>query len=153
MKAIASCLLVLVALVSGCGRPFDIKTPSTMVELDSQEPAYAFRAMTPEGVVVAVRTVDPGKADLGFWTRAVNLRIKELAAYAVLGMRDVSSRDGTKGTEVRFGHDENGKPYLYTVRLFLAGGRLYVVEAGGSKAEMDRYKATVDWTLDSLRFK
>jgi hypothetical protein len=54
---------------------------------------------------------------------------------------------------MRFGHDENGKPYVYRVRVLVAQGRVYLVEAGGGKAQMDRYDKTVDWTLDSVKVK
>jgi hypothetical protein len=35
--------------------------------------------------------------------------------------------------------------------LVLARGRLYLVEAGGAKEQMDRYAASLDWMLASLR--
>ncbi len=153
MKALALSALALCALV-GCGRPFDVKTPPDMIELGSQDPPYAYRAMSPDGVVIAVRVVDDDRnTDLSFWQHAVELRMKELAGYALLAEREVVSGDGTKGKELRFGHDENGKPYLYDVRLFVAQGRVYAVEAGGSKAQMERYQKTVGWTLDNVKVK
>lgn len=144
--------LALSSATIGCGRPFDIKTPPAMVELHDQDPPYAYRAMTPDGVVVAVRVVDDDrKTSLDFWSHAIELRMKELAGYAYLGTKDVVSRDGTKGKELDFGHDENGKPYLYRVRVLLAQKRIFVIEAGGSKMQMDRYDASVDYTLDSVK--
>ena len=151
--SLLTCAFALVS-VAGCGRPFDVKTPPGLIELGSQDGAYAYRAMSPEGVVVAVRAVDEKRNDdIEFWTRSVELRMKELAGYALLGEGDVKSRDGTKGKELRFGHDEGGKPYLYTVRIFVAQGRVFVVEAGGAKPQMERYSDTVGWTLDSVEVK
>ena len=63
----------------------------------------------------------------------------------------MTSRDGTAGKELVFGHDESGKPFVYRVRLFLAKKRLFVVEAGGTKEQMDRYEASVDWMLATVR--
>jgi hypothetical protein len=147
-------LVVLVALVAlaGC-RPFDIKTPPGMIELEKTDD-YAYRAMTPEGVVVGVRFIkDAGKADVPFWTRAVSLHMKELSGYALTETKDATARDGSKGQELHFGHDESGKPYTYVVRVFVKDNHLFVAEAGGTKEEMDRAKQTVEWTLATLMLK
>jgi len=152
MQKVAFLIVLLAAAASvGCGRPFDIKTPSEMLELKDQDPPFAYRAMTPDGVVVAMRVVDDDRADLGFWEHAVTLRIRELAGYSLLHESDVTSHDGTKGKELVFGHDENGKPYVYKVRVFVAQGRVFVLEAGGAKPQMDRYTPVVDWTMNSVK--
>ena len=149
-----SILIAAATFATGCGRPFDVKTPPGLIELENQEPAYAYRAMSSDGVVVGVRAVDESRnSDLAFWAHAVEKRMKELSGYAELGESDVVSRDGTKGKELVFGHDESGKPYLYTVRLFVAQGRVYVVEAGGAKEQMERYKDSVAWTMASVKVK
>ncbi len=145
---------------AACGRPFDVKTPPGLVELDDQGPAYEYRAIAPEGVVVGVKVVDVGdKGDLAFWTRATSLRMRQLDGYAALGDSAVKSRNGVPGREMRFGHDEGGKPYVYTLRVFVkpkscflcGGSRLFIVETGGPKAEVDRYQPALDWTEASLK--
>jgi len=147
-------LSLLAPLAAGCGRPFDIKTPPGFVELDERETAYEYRAMTPEGVVVAVRVVPAeDKGDLAFWTHAVTLRMRQNEGYALLGAADVASRDGTTGKELVFGHDENGKPYVYDVSLYMAQDRLFILEAGGAKPEMDKYRPSVDWLKKSLKVR
>jgi hypothetical protein len=147
-------LFVVLALSAGCGRPFRVNTAPGLVELENQEPAYDYRALAPEGVVVAVRAIDlDGRGDLDFWARATILRMRQLNGYALLATEDVKSRDGTPGRELRFGHDESGKTYLYTVRLFVAQGRLFVVEAGGPRSEVERYKGSLGWTMDSVKVR
>jgi hypothetical protein len=79
--------------------------------------------------------------------------MRQLNGYALLGTADVKSRDGTPGRELRFGHDESGKPYLYTVRLFVARGHVFVVEAGGPRAEVERYRPSLDWMMGSLKVR
>ena len=149
-------LLALSLLLPGlaaCGKPFDIKTPPSMIELPHQTD-YAYRAMTPDGVVVGVRVIeDAGKADVAFWSRAVALHMNELSGYALLGTGDVTAQGGVKGKELRFGHDERGKPYSYIVRVFVEGDRLFLVEAGGTKGEVEKAAADIAWTMDSLRIK
>ncbi len=150
-RGVAPALLLLT--LCACGRPFKIRTAPGMVELEDQEPLYSYRAIAPDGVVVAVRVIDTDdQGDLGFWTHATILRMHQMNGYALLGSADVVSRDGTAGKELRFGHDEaSGKPFLYNVRLFVAQSRLFVVETGGNKEQMDRYAKSVEWTLASLR--
>jgi hypothetical protein len=157
------CLAALAALAclgtAACGRPFDVKTPPGLVELDDQEPTYEYRAIAPEGVVVGVKVVDVGKkGDLAFWTRATSLRMHQLDGYALLGESDVKSRNGIPGHEMRFGHDQNGKTYVYTLRVFVknkscflcSGARLFIVESGGPKEQVARYQQSLDWTEASL---
>ncbi len=154
MNRLAAALLALAAaaFAAGCGRPFDVKTAPGLVELENQEPQYQYRAIAPEGVVMAVRVVDTGgRGDLEFWTRATSLRMHQLDGYALLGTADVKSRDGSPGHELRFGHDEKGKPYLYTLRIFVAGKRLFLVETGGPKAEVEKYAGALDWMQASLK--
>lgn len=147
-----SVLVALLLAATGCGRPFDVKTAPGLVELDNQEPEYAYRAIAPEGVVMAVRVIDTNqRGDLEFWTRATTLRMRQLDGYALLGTADVRSRDGVPGHELRFGHDENGKPYVYTLRVFVGKKRLFLVEAGGPEKEMDRYKSQLDWMQSTLK--
>jgi hypothetical protein len=151
-------LLAALALFSlgatACGRPFDVKTAPGFIELDDQAPAYDYRAMTPEGVVFGVRAVDvDDKGDIAFWARAITLRFRQANGYALVDTKDVESRDKTPGKELDFGHDENGKPFTYRVRLFRAQNRLFIAEAGGTKEQMERYKDTVDWMLSSVRVK
>jgi hypothetical protein len=145
---------VLLALAACGGRPFQVKTAPGFVELSDQGPTYAYRAIAPEGVAVAVRVIRAtGGGDLSFWADAVTLRMREASGYALLRTEDVRSADGTPGKEIDFGHDEEEKPFEYRVRLFLAGDRLYVIESGGAKEPMDRYRASVDSMLSSVRIE
>jgi hypothetical protein len=81
------------------------------------------------------------------------LHVRESNGYALLAANDVESLDRSKGKELLFGHDENGKPFLYDVRLFVAQDRLFVVETGGAKPEVEHYQASTDWMQKTLRVK
>ncbi len=153
-KLLGAAVLALAAVsLGGCGRPFKVETAPGFIELAGQS-EYAYRATTPEGVVVAVRVVeDEERADVDFWAKAVTLQMRDVSGYALLGTKDVESRDGTKGKELRFGHDEDKKPYEYVVQLYAAQSRLFVVEAGGTKEQMDRAKASIEWTMKSVKVK
>jgi hypothetical protein len=142
-------------LLLGCGRPFDVKTAPGFVELENQEPEYAYRSVSPEGVVFGVRVIalNEEQEDLSFWTRAVVLHMRQSNGYALLAMNDVQSRDRSMGKELVFGHDENGRPFLYDVRLYVAQDRLFVVETGGAKPEVERYQASTDWMEKSVQVR
>ncbi len=104
--------------------------------------------------MVAVRVVDDEKrGDLDFWTKALVLQLRDVSGYALLSAKDVTSLDGTKGKELRFGHDEDNKPFEYVLTVYLAQGRLFLVEAGGSKEQMDRARASVAWMQKSVKVK
>jgi hypothetical protein len=137
---------------AGCGRSYDVAAAPGFVKLEGVQPPYDWRAVAPDGVAVAMRVVPlEDRADLAFWTHAVTLRMREMNGYALVDSRDVTSRDGTAGKELVFGHDESGKPFVYRVRLYLGPKRLFVVEAGGTKEQMDRYAASVDWMLATVK--
>lgn len=148
----AACAFVGTAL-GGCGRPFKINTANGLVELPEPGGDYAYRAIAPEGVVMGVRTIEIGVGDLAFWTKAVTLHFRQVNGYALERTADVRSADGMPGKELSFGHDENGKPFLYRVRLFTAQDRLYVAEAGGAKEPMTQYRDSVDAMFASLRVR
>jgi hypothetical protein len=144
-------------LVAAC-RPFDIKTAPGFLELKEDSASYAYRATTPEGVVVAVRVVGlegEGSDDLSFWTKALTLQMRDVSGYALLESHDVRSLDGVSGKQLRFGRDESGKPYVYWLTFFTVpgGSKLVIVEAGGAKATFENASPSVQWMIQSVRVK
>jgi len=148
--------ILFLLLLIGCGRPFKVQTAPGFVELEKQQDYdYQYRATTPEGVVFGVKTVDVSddKSDLDFWTKAVTLQLRDVQGYALLDSTDVTSLDGTKGKTLRFGHDEDGKPFDYWLTLYVAQNRLFLVEAGGAKAPFERFRPSVEWMEKSVKVK
>lgn len=146
-------IIALASSLTACGRPFDVKTAPGFVPLENQT-TYDYRATTPEGVVVAVRVVeDEKRGDLGFWTQALTLQLRDVSGYALLDVKDVASRDGTKGKLLKFGHDEDNKPFTYWVTIFLAQDRVFLVEAGGAKEIFERAQPSVEWMLQTVRVR
>ena len=127
-------LLATALAFSGC-TSVQLKTPTGFVALDRSEP-YAYRAVSPAGVVLAARVEDSRKdqgGDLAFWAEAVTRRMRRLGGYALLEETDLKSSQGVAGKQLRFGHDEGREPYRYSITLFVDGKKLFVVEAGGSE--------------------
>lgn len=128
-------MLALVAVAAGCGRPFDVKTGKDFAELqDQKDEGFDYRAMTPEGVALSVRTLrNDENADLGFWVKAITLKLREEDGYALLGDEIVKSKNGTSGRRLRFAREEDKKTYDYRVTLYLAQSRIFLVESGGAR--------------------
>jgi hypothetical protein len=54
------------------------------------------------------------------------------------------------GTEMRFGHDEGDEPYLYRLTVFVTDDRVFLVEAGGTKVQMERQADQIDWSIKNF---
>jgi hypothetical protein len=144
-------LASLLPLLGGCGRPFIPATPPGFADLGSRYPDDEYRSTTAEGVVLGIRAWDNDpNADLPFWSRVVERRIREMGGYALLDKRKVTSRGGLEGVAMRFGHDEGRSPYLYTVVLYVNRRRIFLLEAGGEKAEMTRQDAQIEWAIQNF---
>jgi hypothetical protein len=143
------------ALAGPACKPVSARAAPGFVEL-SDDANYDFRAVAPEGVAVAARAVklaDKDPTDVAFWERSVALRMRELDGYALLGTKDAAGADGVTGRELTFGHDEDGKPYVYRIRVFVVRGRLLVLEAGGAREQMERMAGAVEWMLGQVRVR
>ncbi len=138
-------------LLAGCGVSFEAATPPGFVELDEADSAYAYRAMTADGLVIAAREMDhEPKGELDFWVRAVENRLRQRGGYALLETRPITCRSGQTGKQLRFGHDEGSRPHLYTVSVFVTDDTIYVIEAGGTKELMEKHADQVDWAVQNF---
>lgn len=138
----------------GCGQGFGITTPkgfANLSEVEDQNP-YDYRATSAEGVVLAVRRMarEPRDAEPSFWMEAVENELRLRGGYALLDKREVSAKNGTRGLRLRFGHDEDGKPYVYEVTLYVGKEHLVLVESGGRKDAYDKHEPALRASLDAL---
>ncbi len=148
-------LLVTALVLVGCGHNFNAATPKGFVELkDQEDQGYDYRATTADGLVIAVREIDNDpEGPIEFWSRAIENSMRQRGGYALLEKRDVKNVDGLDGTQLRFGHDEASKPHLYYVTLFVTPKKLFVLEAGGTKQQMESHEAQLDWSVKEFRVK
>lgn len=141
-------LATLAALALGCGRSFVPATPPGFVDLGDRYGRHEYRATTADGVIIGIRDFDnEPKGEMAFWARALERRTREMAGYALLDKRDVTTRTGLKGVQMRFGHDEGKVPYLYHLVLFVTDDKVFVLEAGGAKAEVVKQEAQIEWAI------
>lgn len=154
-KLRARCWLWLVLCASagtGCHAAFTTKAPSGFVELDEHGGRYAFRATTPDGLVVAAREVDhEPEGTLDFWVRAVENTLRTRGGYALLEVREITIAGGYPGKQLRFGHDEVNRPHLYYVTLVVTGGVIYVLEVGGAKPLVEAHEHAIAEWVQSFR--
>jgi hypothetical protein len=150
-----SIALVLACSATACGRPFKVKTAPGFIELGEQaDQGFQYRATTPEGIVVGIRVVeDEDRGDLAFWVRTVTLQLRDIKGYALMTSSEAKSQDGTVGKRLRFGHDEDHKPYLYDLLVFRVPGRVFLVEAGGLREDVERVSPSLEWMLASLEVR
>lgn len=145
---LAACLLG-----AGCNHTFDARTPDGFVELPDQT-AYEYRATSADGLVVAVREIDHDpQGSLAFWKRVVENSMRQRGGYAVLGERKIETASGLAGVQLRFGHDEGKTPHVYLVSIVPTSSMLYLVEAGGTKEQVDAHQKELDEAVLGLRPK
>jgi hypothetical protein len=78
--------------------------------------------------------------------------MRERGGCALLDEVDVTSGDGVKGKQLRFGHDQDsGKPHLYYVSIFVTSDWIFLVEAGGNKEQVTKNNATLGAALRGFR--
>lgn len=144
--ALGACLF---ALLAGCGgRSFHAATPPGFLDLEDRYGDDEYRATTADGVVLGVRSFEnKPKGELSFWARSIQNRMRDVGGYALLETRQVKARSGLDGTLFRFGHDEGKEPHLYVVAVFASDERIFLLEAGGSKEQMERQASQIDWSV------
>jgi len=142
--------LLAAAALCGCGASFKQPTPGGFVELEDQE-HYDYRATTADGLVIAVRELDhEPKGEVTFWVDAISNHMRQRGGYALLTRKNVRTRSGAEGVQLRFGHDQGSRPYLYVVTVFVTDDHIYLLEAGGSAEQMKAHGKDVDWAVDSF---
>lgn len=148
-------LFLALSLAAACA-PYRVSTPDGMIALtESSHSVYAYRATTPEGVVVAARQIrmrdgtDVPVADLEFWLEATKLRLRTVAAYALIDEDEVTDATGTPGVRLSFGRDDGGQTYRYDVALFVTDRFVHVIEAGGEDGLFEAAEASIDASFAS----
>jgi hypothetical protein len=137
-----------IAGLCACGASFKQPTPSGFVELEDQE-RYDYRATTADGLIIAVRELDhEPKGEVSFWVDAISNHMRQRGGYALIAKRNVRTGAGVEGVQLRFGHDQGSRPFLYYVTVFVTDDHIYLLEAGGSAEQMKKRARDVDWAVE-----
>jgi hypothetical protein len=155
MRALAPLLLLLSA---ACGGPaFFMRSPAHFIELDPSSPAeagYAMRAVSADGVVVAVRAIDNSRhGSREFWTHAIQNQLGRGGGYALLDETEVRAASGEAGDHLRFGRDDDGHPYRYWVTIFATERHVFVIEIGGREERVAEVQGELEASVASFRIR
>jgi hypothetical protein len=114
---------------------------------------YDYRAITPDGVVLAIRRFenDP-KASIAYWSEAVQQRLRANGSYRVDSERDLSNHQGIPGHELTLKLGEGAAEQIYRVSLIEHGKWIYVLESGGSSAKVAQRTAAIDQAVQGISF-
>src|SRR5690606_5695560 len=138
--------LVFLVLGSSCAPHFEIFTAKDFGVLPEAYP-YDYRATTPDGVVIGVRELKYKKeqGDIEFWAKAVENQLRLDSGYALLETKNVATKKGLSGKQLRFGIDREGVAHRYLVTMFVVKKgkkqRVYVIEAGGREELVRAHQA------------
>ena len=135
----------------GCTPSGKVEVPGSYAKLPSAE-GYSFRAANAKGVVVAVRTQDNElKGNIDFWAEAIDQHMRDDGYEGDPAIRDVQSRSGVAGKQIRYNRNQEGREYRYWLTIFLADSRVFVIEAGGDKEIFDPAIPEVESAVLSFR--
>lgn len=153
--AMVAGLALALTTLSGCGRPYEVATPTGFVDLadryDDSE-GHEYRATTADGVVIGVRAYDNEPyAERTFLVRAIENQLRLGRGYSLISTKEVSAKDGTQGTQMRFGHDEPSGPHLYLLTIFTDKDHVYLHEAAGKKELVEKAEKSIAWSLAEFR--
>ncbi len=139
--------LTLAALASGCTHATNIRTPTGFVSIDDD--AYDQRVASSDGVVIGVRAMDNDPAgDLSFWSGVIDRRLRE--HYEAVSVREVESSSGEAGVQIRYETHVGGRLHHYWATVFVHGGRVFLVEAGGDAELFDQHVQEVEEAVLSV---
>jgi hypothetical protein len=144
MKSILVSVLFALSAV-GCTHPATMSAPAGFGRVDG---SYDYRAVNPQGVVVAARSEknDP-KSDLNFWSAAVDLKLAR-KGYSRTASTDVKSSDGLPGKLMKY---DTGSGNVYWVAVFTTDAKVLVSEATGFKPDMEASSKQIEASLLSAR--
>ena len=135
---------------AGCGRPYDVATPAGFVDLEDRydDGDDEYRATTADGVVIGIRAYDNEPyAERAFLVRAIENQLRLGRGYALLETKEVSAKNGLKGTQMRFGHDQPSGPHLYVLSVFTDEDYVYLHEAAGKKELVEKAEQSIAWSV------
>jgi hypothetical protein len=148
LSLVSACLFAL--SVAACHPSAGLAAPDGFAELGGEK-SYDWRAASAQGVVLAVRTEkNEPRANVDFWTDAIDVRLRR-AGYDATARKDVTSAAGLAGKQLRYSRVEDRRTYRYWLTLFVAGDRVYLVEAGGDKDSFDPAEKTVERAVLTVR--
>ena len=138
------------SLIAGCAPALEL--PASFVELGpDQSGRYYFKAVSADGVVIALRRIDNSKnATVEFWAKALENELT-WSGHSLVENVPVTSEGGTAGRLMTFSGQREGQEFTYILGVFVKGGSILLTEAGGKADAFGKHKAEIGKSLLSVR--
>lgn len=153
MRATTCFLGILVLSLVACGNSFRVRSTAGLTEFEDEPGGeYDYRATTADVVVLGVREIDNDpQGNLDFWTQAVRNRVRDLGGYELVRETSVRAASGQQGKQLQFAREQDGRPYVYWVTLFVTEDTIYVLEAGGIRESWQRDERRIREAIAGFR--
>jgi len=145
--------LVLIAplLCAACAPASRLSAPDGFAHVGGE---FDDRVASATGVVVGTRAVpnDP-KANLDFWTQAIDLRLRQRGYELAEQPQDVKNDAGLPGRSLHYTFFDGTRKNRYFVDVYATSRRILLVEAAGDAADFDANMPKIVATMRSARFR
>ena len=135
-------------IVTGCGPASGLSSaPDGFARLGGDQ--FDDRVGSATGVVVATRVVpNEPKANLDFWTQAIDLRLQQRGYVRTDAPKDVKSTSGLAGRSLHYTYNDGTRENRYFLDVYATSRRILLVEATGATADFD---ASLPKVVESMR--
>jgi hypothetical protein len=139
----------LVSFVVGCGPASKLAAPDGFAHVGGD---YDDRVASANGIVVGSRAVanDP-KANLDFWTTAIDLRLRARGYEPSAQPEDIKNDAGLPGRELHYVFFDGARKNRYVVDVYATSRRILLVEAAGDAGDFDANLPKVIATMRSAK--
>jgi hypothetical protein len=132
---------------AACGPASHLSTPDGFAHVRGD---YDDRVASASGVVVGTRVFanDP-KANLDFWTQAIDLRLRARGYEPSEQPQDIKSDSGVPGRSLHYVFFDGARKNRYFVDVYATQRRILLVEAAGDVTDFDQSLPKVVQTMRS----
>ena len=142
-------VLSLALLTAACGPVSKLSAPDGFAHVGGE---YDDRVASASGVVIGTRVVpNEPKANLDFWTQAIDLRLRQKGYEPSEQPQDVKSDSGLPGRSLHYVYYDGSHKNRYFVDVYATSRRILVVEAAGAEKDFDANMPKVVGAMRSAR--
>ncbi|MFB3894430.1 MAG: hypothetical protein ACE15C_20710 [Phycisphaerae bacterium] len=151
MKTFATVMILGCAILGGCSPALPLPPGFVDVGRDNLGP-YSQRAVSADGVVIAIRTEDnPKNATLDFWAPAIRDELVDRRGYTLVREEPVTS--GALGGKLMiFSSQRSGVEFTYLAAVYVKGSQVVIAEAGGKREAVTPKVDAIRKSLCDVRY-
>lgn len=136
--------------LAGCSP--ELTVPVGFVEVDEGYSLYDMRAVSADGVVIALRTEDnPKRGTLAFWAKAVEKEFAARPGYKLAAVENITSVTGQAGTLLTFDVTKEATDLKYMIVVYVRPDTVVIAEAGGPGEAVTDIQADLRAAMLSMR--